>query len=152
MAKGGEMGGEVVPVAAGRGGPKGLTGAPSRWRRSWCCCCWMAAAAAAAEALATAVAQAACGKLKGGERAVGGWAARAASEVITGEEADDREVTLLPEGEGGCARIGEGLLEVAGRGLMSASLPPLLPRMWSMPKLSLPVVTVAGEDIVRSLR
>ena len=105
------MGGEVVPGAAGRGGPKGLTGAPSLWRRSWCCCCWMAAAAAAAEALATAVAQAACGKLKGGERA-GGWA-RAASEV-TGEEADDREVTLLPEGEGGCARIGEGLREATG--------------------------------------
>ena len=90
-----------------------------------------------------AVAQAACGKLKGGERA-GGWAVIAASEV-TGEEADDREVTLLPEGEGGCA-IGEGLLEATG-GLMSAS-PALLPRMWSMPKLSLPVVTVAGDDMV----
>ena len=34
---------------------------------------------------------------------------------------------------------------------MSASLPPLLPRMWSMPKLSLPVVTVAGEDMVNEV-
>ena len=100
----------------------------------------------AAEALAAAMAHAACEKLNppGGERAGG-----AALRLRTGEDADDLEVTLLPEGEGGCARIGEGLLEAAtGRGLMSASLPPLLPRIWSMPKLSLPVVTVAGEDMM----
>ena len=68
----------------------------------------------------------------------------------TGEDADDLEVTLLPEGEGGCA-MGEGLLEavVTASALTLSSL--LLPKMWSMPKLSLPLqpTLMEGEDIVR---
>ena len=96
------------------------------------------------------MAQAACEKLNpgppGGERAGG-----AALRLRTGEDADDLEVTLLPEGEGGCA-MGEGLLEaveVTASALTLSSL--LLPRMWSMPKLSLPLqpTLMEGEDIVK---
>ena len=92
------------------------------------------------------MAHAACEKLNppGGETA--------GTAEVTGEEADDLDVTLLPEGDGGWA-MGEGLLEAAAEVAASTltSSSPLFPRMWSMPKLSLgEPALIVGEDIVLS--
>ena len=80
---------------------------------------------------------------EGGERA-----GAHTEEAVTGDEAEDREVTLLPEGEG-ASGTGEGVRERAGAAsTLTGSL--LLPRMWSMPKLRRPLqpTLMVGEDIV----